>query len=119
MVRVRTSWLSREAALALAFYPLFIGYLFVAHADVGTSLALALGWLSALVAAATLFATSMIYACLRTIRQWRTPLTPLNFMLIALSLGGLTQLAFLPAVQAPLMVGTRTCEMTPRREPDS
>jgi DMSO reductase anchor subunit len=33
-----------------------------------------------LLAWATLFSTSMIYACLKTIRQWNTPLVPANYL---------------------------------------
>jgi len=88
VMRLRTSWLSREAALALAFFPVFLGYVGTMLAGGGRTAAL-LGWLSALLALATVFATGMIYACLRTIRQWHSPLVPANFLLMALALGGL------------------------------
>ena len=88
VMRVRTSWLSREAVFALAFYPAFIGYALCLYAGAGQAAAL-LGWLSAILALATVFATGMIYACLRTIRQWHTPLVPVNYLLMALALGGL------------------------------
>ena len=88
VMRVRTSWLSREAVLALVFFPLFLGYVGSMLAGGGRVAAL-LGWLSALVALATVFATGMIYACLRTIRQWHSPMVPANYLLIALALGGL------------------------------
>ncbi len=88
VMRVRTSWLSREAVLALVFYPAFIGYAACLFADAGRAAAL-LGWLTAAIALATVFATGMIYACLRTIRQWNTPLVPANYLLSALALGGL------------------------------
>jgi len=88
VMRVRTSWLSREAVLALAFFPAFAGYAACLLAGLGTAAAL-LGWLSAALALATVFATGMIYACLRTIRQWNTPLVPANYLLMALALGGL------------------------------
>jgi len=88
VMRVRTSWLSREAVLALAFFPVFLGYAGALLAGGGRAAAL-LGWLSAALALATVFATGMIYACLRTIRQWHSPLVPANFLLLALALGGL------------------------------
>lgn len=88
VMRVRTSWLSREAVLALAFFPVFIGYAASLYLEAGHAAAL-LGWLSAILALATVFATGMIYACLRTIRQWHTPLVPANYLLMALALGGL------------------------------
>ena len=40
-------------------------------------------------AIATLVSTGMIYACLKTIRQWNTALTPANYMLLGLMLGAL------------------------------
>jgi DMSO reductase anchor subunit len=88
VMRVRTSWLSREAVLALVFFPVFIGYAACVYLEAGRAAAL-LGWLSAVLALATVFATGMIYACLRTIRQWNTPLVPANYLLMALALGGL------------------------------
>jgi DMSO reductase anchor subunit len=88
VMRVRTSWLSREAVLALAFFPVLVGYLGALLAGSGR-LAAGLGWLSALIALSTVFSTGMIYACLRTIRQWHTPLVPANYLLVALALGGL------------------------------
>ena len=87
-MRVRTSWLSREAVLAVAFFPLFGAYGICLMGDMPRAAA-ALGWLSAGVALGTVFATGMIYACLRTIRQWHTPLVPANYLLMALALGGL------------------------------
>ena len=88
LARVRTSWLSREAALVVVFVPAFAGYVAALLADAGRLAAL-LGWLSAALALATVFATGMIYACLRTVRQWHTPLVPANYLLMALALGGL------------------------------
>lgn len=88
-MRVRTSWLSREAVLAVLFFPVFAGYVACLRADYHVAAAL-FGWLSAAIALATVFATGMIYACLRTIRQWHTPLVPANYVLMALALGGLS-----------------------------
>jgi DMSO reductase anchor subunit len=75
LARVRSSWLSREGVLALAFFPVALGYLYAAHASPGAwasalgLAAVALGW-------ATLFSTAMIYACLRTIPRWHNRLVP-------------------------------------------
>jgi len=108
--RVRTSWLSREAALAVGFYPLALAYLALAWRGAGGALAAALGALVALTALATVYATAMIYACLPTIRQWRTPLTPVNYTLLALMLGALllaplgAQLGAAPSVAWTLLV---------------
>ncbi len=94
--RLRTSWLSREAVLAILFYPAaaLYGALFVQ----GQGLPGGVLWTvsSALLAAfsvAIIFSTGMIYACLKTIRQWNTPLTPANYLLFAVLHGQLLLLA--------------------------
>ncbi len=86
----RTSWLSREGALALLTYPPALG--------------LALGWirlermggwfalcalLAALGAVATVYCTGMIYASLKPIRQWHQPLVAPIYLAFALMSGAL------------------------------
>lgn len=90
----KTSWLSREAWLAVATL--------VAMAIYGAGLvfygiALApLGWLGAFLALATVYATSMIYAQLKTVPRWNTPLTSLLFVILSIAGGALL------AVQIPI-----------------
>ncbi len=85
--RFRTSWLSREMVFALALYP--IAGLYAA------SLAWEWGgltlWasLSLILSLVIVFVTSMIYASLKTIRQWHTPLVPTLYLLFAALSGGL------------------------------
>jgi DMSO reductase anchor subunit len=55
-----------------------------------------LGWLAAVVCALTVFATSMIYASLRSVPRWHTPWTPALYLVFALS-GGAMLLAFVAA----------------------
>ncbi len=90
LMRFRSSWLSREGILAIVFYPFAMLYLAGIYLYPGnTPLLLDLaGGIAAVLALATVFATGMIYACLKTIRQWRTALTPLNYILYGLMLGG-------------------------------
>jgi len=79
-MRFRTSWLSREAVFAVLFYPITLLW----FATGGN------GWLSALVALmaiVVLVCTAMIYASLKTIRQWNNALTPVNFVLLGLAAG--------------------------------
>jgi DMSO reductase anchor subunit len=80
--RFRTSWLSREAALALVLFPVAALYVvLVAKGASGpgrTLLALA----SALLAWAVVVCTAMIYASLKPIRQWHTLWTPVNYVLL-------------------------------------
>jgi len=102
--RVRTSWLSREGLLAVAFYPpaLAWGALLI-NSGGGGALQAAAALVTAAVALATLFSTGMIYACLRTIPQWHTPLTPVNYIALGMMSGALLALALCgdsPALRA-------------------
>ena len=102
----RTSWLSREC-LCL---PLFLAVTFaygVAHAY-GVRYSLAIG-AAAVAASGLLFVcTAMIYACLRFLQEWATPLTLVNFVLLGCASGftlataGAAWLA--PALVEPLAV---------------
>ncbi len=84
----RSSWLSREAVLMALVVPV--------------GLALAAGWLgedrraawwraaailTLVLAPATVFATAMIYASLKTVRQWRTRWTTAVYLVLALMSG--------------------------------
>jgi DMSO reductase anchor subunit len=94
----RTSWLSREV-IAL---PAFIGGV-IAYGG-----AHALGWpasawigLITLVACVALFVcTAMIYACLKFLQEWASPLTLVNFFLLGAA-SGTTLAAALAAWLAP------------------
>lgn len=87
--RWRTSWLAREGIFAVLFYPLAtasLGWILWAHsARDPASLALTNG--AAVVGLITIFCQGMIYACLRTIRQWHTALVPANFFVLGLAMG--------------------------------
>ena len=83
----RTSWLSREAVLAVATFAVFALF-----AALWVLLGIRTRWLgvpAAALALATVFATAMIYAQLRSVPRWRSPLTPLLFLLFALAGGAL------------------------------
>jgi len=89
--RFRTSWLSREAVFAILLYPvagLYAAAIFWQWSGINI-----LAGLSMILALVTLFTTSMIYASLKTIRQWNTPMVPALFMAYALISGGLLFLA--------------------------
>jgi sulfite dehydrogenase (quinone) subunit SoeC len=83
----RSSWLSREGVLSLAVFPP-AGVLALAWALLGEVHAW-LGWLSALLAALTVYATAMIYASLKPIPRWHTPWVPTNYLLLGLMSGAL------------------------------
>lgn len=98
--RFKTSWLSREAVFAVLFYPFTLIYLagvWFQGAEVGYLVALC-GIISVVLAMVTLFCTSMIYASLKTIRQWNSSLTPVNYIALGLMSGSL----LLAALQALL-----------------
>lgn len=89
-MRFKTSWLSREAVFAVMFYGpavLYLGGAWLQGVQMN-GFFLAMGLLAAVLALITVFSTGMIYGCLKTIRQWNTALTPANYILIGLALGG-------------------------------
>lgn len=98
--RFRTSWLSREGVFAVAFMPLALIYLASIMFDAPLWLRETTGLLAAVLAWITVFSTGMIYACLKTIRQWNTPLVPANYLALGYSSGSL--LLLLGAVIAGL-----------------
>jgi len=96
--RFRTSWLSREAVFAVLLYPICLVWLQLEWLDGGAVSALVMGLLTAVMAIVILICTSMIYASLKTIRQWNNALTPVNFVLLGSMLGALF-LLFMSAQQ--------------------
>jgi len=86
----RSSWLSREGILAVAaFGPTGVfafGWVFLG--ETGGVFALA-GILGAVVCGLTVYATSMIYASLRTVRAWSDPWVPPVYLVLSLATGAL------------------------------
>jgi DMSO reductase anchor subunit len=84
----RTSWLSREGVLAVAtFLPagvLALGWVLAERVEGPFTL---MGLLTIVCAVATLYTTGMIYASLRTIRQWHQPLTAPIYVALGLASG--------------------------------
>lgn len=98
--RFRTSWLSREGVFAVMFMPFALAYLASIWFDAPALLRIGTGFLAAVLAWITVFSTGMIYACLKTIRQWHTPLVPANYLALGYASGSL--LLLLGAVVARL-----------------
>jgi DMSO reductase anchor subunit len=97
----RTSWLSREV-IAL---PLFMALtaLFGALHWLGMSqAAFAAGVLASGACLALYICTGMIYACLPFLQEWRTPLTPINFIALGCA-SGLSAAAALAAWLDPAL----------------
>jgi DMSO reductase anchor subunit len=82
--RFRTSWLSREGVFSVVFFPFAFGYLLLSWLSLSIPslevLRLIAGGVATLLAWITIFSTGMIYASLKTIRQWNTPLVPVNYL---------------------------------------
>ena len=93
----RTSWLSREViALPLSMLFVFLyavvkignfDRLLFSLGDVAISLATLIGFFAVLSICALFICTAMIYACLKFLRQWHSPLTVLNFILLGCASG--------------------------------
>jgi sulfite dehydrogenase (quinone) subunit SoeC len=103
----RTSWLSRECLALPAFLACAFAY-GVAH-WLGSPFALAIGVLGVVAGAVLFVCTSMIYACLRFLQEWATPLTMVNFVLLGCA-SGFTLAAACAACLAPsLVAGLASC----------
>jgi DMSO reductase anchor subunit len=111
----RTSWLSREVIVLPAFLAVVLLYGAAQWADfrpvllrlpsgLAIDLTLILGALGSLLAFALFVCTAMIYACLRFLREWHTPLTVANYILLGTA-SGFTLATVLAARTAPALVG--------------
>jgi DMSO reductase anchor subunit len=88
----RSSWLSREALLALAAYPLglaYLGWAAVSERDAGM---IALGIATLIVGLGTVLSTAMIYASLKPVFAWHSMLVPAGYLGFALMTGALLSL---------------------------
>ncbi len=99
----RTSWLSREVIVMPAFMAAVFAY-GLAHLA-GLPWSLAIGAVGVLLALALFVCTGMIYAAVRAIREWATPLTVVNYTLLGIASGS-TLAAALAALTAPALTPT-------------
>lgn len=93
----RTSWLSREVIVLPAFMGAVALYGLARWSDHGATLLLVL--LSSALAMALFVCTGMIYAAVKTIREWASPYTVINFVLLGAA-SGLTLATALAAYTA-------------------
>ena len=111
----RSSWLSREVIVLPAFmgvvalYGLAHGLGWTAEIARGPGgqaidASLVLGVVGAVLALALFVCTAMIYACLRFLAEWHTPLTLLNHLLLGMA-SGFTLAAALAVPLAPQRLG--------------
>ncbi|MGD9913055.1 MAG: dimethyl sulfoxide reductase anchor subunit family protein [Rhizobiaceae bacterium] len=88
----RSSWLSREGVLAmLAFVPLTVSAALSIFADMYSPV---VGLIGAALCVVTVFCTAMIYASLKSIDAWHTPLTPACYLAFAAAGGALLVMFF-------------------------
>ncbi|MBX3635078.1 MAG: dimethyl sulfoxide reductase anchor subunit, partial [Rubrivivax sp.] len=110
----RTSWLSREVIVLPAFMAAvaLYGLLFLSGwspvlmssaRGVAIDLALVVAVLGTLLAFALFVCTGMIYAAIRFLAEWHTPLTPLNYTLMG-GASGFTLAAGMAALAEPQRV---------------
>ncbi|MFN6961486.1 MAG: dimethyl sulfoxide reductase anchor subunit family protein [Rhodocyclaceae bacterium] len=115
----RTSWLSREVIVLPAFMGMVVLY-GLAHglgfnprlaqlpSGAPVHLTAALGAIAWVLAFVLFICTGMIYACLKFLREWHTPLTVINYILLGgasgFSLGAALAAATAPDVM-PLLAG--------------
>ena len=81
----RTSWLSREVIVLPAFMAVVAAYGW-AHWQ-GWSGTLLIGVIGAAVCLLLFLCTAMIYACIKFLQEWATPLTLVNFVLLGCASG--------------------------------
>jgi len=95
----RSSWLSREGVLAIAtFVPLAVSAWACLFDDRYLPVA---GIAGAILAAVTVYCTGMIYASLKSIDAWHTPLTPACYLLFAAAAGASMGCFFAIAADQP------------------
>ncbi len=92
----KTSWLSREGWLSVVTLSV-IGIYAIAEIFFYTRL-IPLGFLGAVLALASVFATSMIYGQLKTVPRWNQWTTPVVFLAMSLGGGALLADQILPAI---------------------
>jgi DMSO reductase anchor subunit len=102
--RFRTSWLSREGVFSVLFFPFAVAYLGLTWLDLSgfEALRLGTGAIATLLAWITVFSTGMIYGCLKTIRQWNTPLVPASYLALGHFSGALLLLVLVRPESAAL-----------------
>jgi DMSO reductase anchor subunit len=92
----RTSWLSREVIVLPAFMAVVFAWGVSLYLGLSRETTLGLAAVGTLLAVALFVCTAMIYACLRFLQEWHTPLTLVNYTALGCA-SGLTAAAALAA----------------------
>jgi len=110
----KTSWLSREVIVLPAFMGLTFIYamvhingwnpvLFAFSEDFIVDLSLFIGAINTVLAFSLFICTAMIYACIKFVQEWSTPLTVVNYTLLGMASGFALSAAFAAYVQSDLI----------------
>jgi len=110
----RTSWLSREVIVLPAFMGTTFIYsmihindwnpvLFALSDAFIVDLSLFVGAINMVLAFALFVCTAMIYACIKFLQEWATPLTVVNYILLGMASGFALCTAFAAYVQSDLV----------------
>jgi DMSO reductase anchor subunit len=105
----RTSWLSREVIVL----PAFAGCVFLYGLGhqlgwparglvAGSDATLAIGAIGTVLCLLLFLCTAMIYACLKFLREWHTPLTVVNYLLLGCASGMMLATAYAAVVEPGL-----------------
>ncbi len=111
--RWRTSWLSREVIVLPAMITGTLIYGFIWHMDwdlsllgvstgIPNDLALLIGFGTMLIAFLLFVCTGMIYACIKFLQEWASPLTVINYTVLGMA-SGFTLATAYSAYQAPAL----------------
>jgi DMSO reductase anchor subunit len=98
----RTSWLSREVVVLPAFMAAVAVYGLARELSLGGNISLFIGSAATVLCFALFVCTGMIYACLRFLQEWHSPLTVANFILLGTA-SGLTLAAALASWLQPAL----------------
>ena len=108
----RTSWLSREVIILPIFMALVTTYGGIHYFNLDYNMAtlgaitvtpsLILGFVTTFICVLLYVCTAMIYACIRFIQEWATPLTLANFLLLGSSSGLTLATAFSAIIHSEL-----------------
>ena len=99
----RTSWLSREVIVLPAFMGAVAIYGCSAFFAFDRRISFYIGSVAALLCVALFVCTAMIYACLKFIEEWHSPLTLINYTLLGTASGFALATAFSAYVAPNLM----------------
>ena len=83
----RSSWLSREVIVLPAFMAVVFAWGLAHHLGFSREVVVWLNLIGVLLAAALFLCTAMIYACLKFLQEWHTPLTPASYAALGCASG--------------------------------